>query len=75
VKLSPESQEEFYFRIPYETLDLLLYAWEHKVHVEEVCQTMDLTEEQVKRANRDFDAKYNATKHLRQLPPTLEAMN
>jgi NAD+ synthase len=69
------SDEEFYFRIPYEILDLLLYAWEHNIPIEEVCKTMDLTEEQVKRAKRDFDAKYNATKHLRQLPPALEVMN
>ena len=66
------SDEEFYFRIPYAILDLLLYAWEQKVPVEHVCQTLDLTEEQVDRAMRDFNAKYNATKHLRQLPPTLE---
>ena len=66
------SDEEFYFRIPYAKLDLLLYAWEHDSPVEKVCETMSLTEEQVKRATRDFNAKYNATKHLRQLPPTLE---
>ena len=66
------SDEEFYFRIPYAILDLLLYAWEQKVPVEHVCQTLDLTEEQVDRVMRDFNAKYNATKHLRQLPPTLE---
>ena len=66
------SDEEFYFRIPFITLDLLLYAWEYNVPLARVCDTMNLTEEQVKRANRDFVAKYNATKHLRQLPPTLE---
>jgi NAD+ synthase len=66
------SDEEFYFRIPYATLDLLLYAWEHDIPAERVCEVMDLTEEQVKRATRDFNAKYNATKHLRQLPPTIE---
>jgi len=66
------SDEEFYFRIPYETLDLLLYAWEYDISLERVCETMNLTEEQVKRATRDFKAKYNATKHLRQLPPALE---
>jgi len=66
------SDEEFYFRIPYATLDLLLYAWKYNIPLERVCETMNLTEEQVKRATRDFAAKYNATKHLRQLPPTLE---
>jgi len=66
------SDEEFYFRMPYATLDLLLYAWEYEIPLERVCETMNLTEEQVNRAIRDFNAKYNATKHLRQLPPTLE---
>jgi NAD+ synthase len=66
------SDEEFYFRIPYEILDLLLFAWEYNIPTERVCEVMDLNEEQVKRAMRDFNAKYNATRHLRQLPPTLE---
>ena len=66
------SDEEFYFRIPYDTLDLLLYAWENNVSFSKVCEVMDLKEEQVKRAFRDFISKYNATKHLRQLPPILK---
>jgi NAD+ synthase len=66
------NDEEFYFRIPYAKLDPLLYAWEHDVPVGRVCEVMDLTQEQVERAFRDFTAKYRATKHLRQLPPTLE---
>jgi len=66
------SDEEFYFRIPYDKLDLLLYAWENNIVVSEVCEAMDLKEEQVKRAFRDFTSKYNATKHLRQLPPMLK---
>jgi NAD+ synthase len=65
------SDEEFYFRIPYEKLDLLLYAWENNILISKVCEVMDLKEEQVKRAFRDFKAKYDATKHLRQLPPTV----
>ena len=65
------SDEEFYFRIPYDKLDLLLYAWENDIMSSKVCEVMDLKEEQVKRAFRDFSAKYNATKHLRQLPPTV----
>jgi NAD+ synthase len=66
------SDEEFYFRIPYDKLDLLLYAWQNKIPTEQVCKSMNLSEEQVNRAIRDFNAKYNATRHLRQLPPTLE---
>ncbi len=65
------SDEEFYFRMPYNILDLLLYAWENKVPIAEVSKVMALTEEQVKRAFRDFTAKSNATQHLHILPPTL----
>jgi NAD+ synthase len=65
------SDEEFYFRIPYDKLDYLLYAWENNTAVSEVCTVMNLSEEQVKRAFRDISSKYNATKHLRVLPPAL----
>lgn len=65
------SDEEFFFRIPFDKLDLLLYAWENKVPVEVVCRVMELTEEQVNRAFRDFNAKFSATEHLRILPPSL----
>jgi len=65
------SDEEFYFRIPYDKLDLLLYAWENNIMISEICEVMDLKEEQVKRSFRDFTSKYNSTKHLRQLPPQI----
>jgi NAD+ synthase len=65
------SDEEFYFRMPYDKLDVLLFAWENDVPVSDVCVAMELEEEQVKRAFRDFGAKFNATRHLRELPPML----
>ena len=65
------SDEEFYFRMPYDILDPLLYAWENKVEIPEVCEVLDLERQQVERVFRDFTSKYVATKHLRQLPPTL----
>jgi NAD+ synthase len=65
------SDEEFYFRMPYDKLDLLLYAWENDISGSDVCNVMDLKDDQVKRAFRDFSSKYNATKHLREQPPML----
>lgn len=65
------SDEEFYFRMPYNKLDMLLFAWENQISIEDTCRVMDLEETQAKRAFRDFTAKYNATKHLRELPPSL----
>lgn len=66
------NDEEFYFRMPYDKLDLLLYAWEHNVPIPEVCLAMDLKEEQVKRVFRDLTAKSNATRSLRIMPPSIE---
>ena len=67
------TDEEFFFRMPFETLDLLLYAWENQVPMPEVYQAMSLTEEQVKRAFQDFKAKSNATKHLHTIPSILDS--
>jgi NAD+ synthase len=65
------SDEEFYFRMPYETLDLLLYAWENTVPPEVAAEALRLSPDQVQRAFRDFASKYKATGHLRSLPPSL----
>ncbi len=68
---APVTDEEWYFRMPYAILDILLYAWENKVDISQVCSVMDLTEAQVNRVFRDFTNKHNAARHLNQLPPTL----
>ena len=68
---APTTDEEWYFRMPLETLDLLLYAWENKIEVTEVGRVMGLTGEQVGRAFKDFANKHRSTRHLGQLPPVL----
>lgn len=68
----PVSDQEFFFRISFDKLDYLLYAWEHEVPVEEVAKVLDLSEEAVKRAYKDFASKNRATAHLREMAYTLE---
>jgi NAD+ synthase len=63
------TDEEFYFRVAYKMLDVLLYAWENHVPISEVVETVELSEKQVERVYRDITSKYNATKHLRIQPP------
>jgi len=67
----PVSDQEFFFRIPFERLDHLLYAWEHQVPVETTAQVLGLSEDAVKRAFQDFTTKHRATAHLRELPRDL----
>jgi len=68
---APVSDQEFFFCLPYDLLDLLLYAWEHKIHHSEIEQILDLKKEEIERAFKDFDSKLRATAHAAKLPPTL----
>jgi NAD+ synthase len=65
---APTSQEEFFFRLPFEVMDLLWYALEHDVPVQETAQVMDLAEDQVTRAFADLVGKKRTTEYLRTPP-------
>ena len=67
----PLNDQDFYFRIPFVKLDFLIYAWLHQAPTVQVAQELDLTEDAVQRAIKDFNSKYNATRHLRELPHSL----
>ncbi|OFY50685.1 MAG: NAD(+) synthase, partial [Bacteroidetes bacterium RBG_13_46_8] len=41
----PVTDEEYYFRIPYDKLDLLLYSWENDFDIAGVCNVMNLSKE------------------------------
>lgn len=63
--------EEFYFRMAFGTLDLLLYARENRVPLPEIAEALGLSREQIGRAFRDIASKKRATWHLRAVPPSL----
>jgi len=65
-----QSQEEFFFSVPYDKMDLCLYGKNHSVSAEDVADAAGLTAEQVDRVYRDIDAKRNATGYLH-TPPVL----
>ena len=62
---------EFYFSIPFDILDPLLWADENNVSPEDICSELSLTEEQFKRVKRNIDRKSAATWHYLQTPPTV----
>ena len=68
----PVSDQEFFFRIAFDKLDHLLYAWEHEIPVDEVAEVLDISEDAVNRSFKDFTSKYRATQHLRHMAYTLE---
>jgi NAD+ synthase len=68
----PVSDQEFFFRISFDKLDYLLYAWEHEVPTNKAAKVLVLSEDAVGRAYKDFASKYRATAHLREVPHTLD---
>lgn len=66
----PQSQDEFYFALPYEQMDLALWAYTHAVPVQELAAALALELKQAQLIYRDIEAKRNATRYL-QMPPIL----
>jgi NAD+ synthase len=64
----PQSQEEFYFSLPYQRMDLCLYGKNNGVPVEDIARATDLTVEQVHRVFRDIDQKRKTTRYLHLAP-------
>jgi NAD+ synthase len=69
---APTSQQEFFFRLPFETMDLLWYAQEHGVPQEEVTRATGFSAAQIRRAFEDFTQKARSTAHLRMHPLSIE---
>ena len=68
----PQTQEEFYFALPYDRMDLCLYALNHGIAAEEVAPLVELTPEQVSRVFKDIEAKRRATRYLHSTPLFVE---
>ncbi len=56
-----QGQDEFYFVLPYPEMDLLLWAKNHQVSVDNAAQVMDLEPAQVERVYKDIDRKRATT--------------
>jgi len=64
----PQTQEEFYFALPYDKMDLCLYGRNHDVPPATVAAGAGLTPEQVERVYRDIDQKRRTTRYLHAAP-------
>lgn len=68
----PQTQEEFYFALPYDKMDLCLYAHNHGVPAAELANATGLAPAQVERVFKDIDAKRRATRYLHAAPVLVE---
>ena len=67
-----QTQEEFYFSLPYDRMDLCLYGLNNGVPATEVAAAAKLDEEQVQRVWADIAAKRKATRYLHSAPLLVE---
>ena len=63
-----QTQEEFFYQMPFESMDLLWYGWENKYSTNEVASEMDLDIEDVDRIFKNFERKQKTTEYLRNPP-------
>jgi len=70
-----QSQEEFFFAVPLQTLDLCLYGKNHGLPAADVAGATGLTPEQVERVYADIQAKRRATQYLHRAPMLVEPVS
>jgi NAD+ synthase len=63
-----QTQEEFYFALPYDRMDLCLYGLNNGIDAASVGTAAGLTSDQVERVWRDIKAKRKATRPLHMAP-------
>ncbi|MER8528744.1 NAD(+) synthase [Mesorhizobium sp. M0598] len=67
-----QTQEEFYFSLPYDRMDICLYGLNNGMAAEVVGQAAGLAASQVERVWADIIAKRKATRYLHQRPQLVE---
>lgn len=66
------TQEEFYFRVPFELLDRIWLGTERGIAPNEIARDLGLTVEQVDRVSADLAQKKRTTEYLRTIPLSLK---
>jgi NAD+ synthase len=63
-----QTQEEFFYQMPFSEMDLLWYGYENQYDPAEIAPVIGLTADQVKGVFVNFERKYNTTEYLRMSP-------
>ena len=70
----PQGQDEFYFALPYQQMDLCLYALNHKLPAETAASAANLTPEVVRQVWSDIERKRSTTRYLHLRPLLVESV-
>jgi len=63
-----QTQEEFFFQLPFKQMDLLWYAYENKCDLKEVTDVVGKSVEEVEKIFSNFKRKQRTTEYLRMAP-------
>lgn len=63
-----QTQEDFFYQMPFEQMDLIWYGWEHGYPPEEVGKVMDRSTQEIENIYRNFERKRKTTEYLRMRP-------
>lgn len=63
-----QTQEEFFYQLPFEVMDIMWYGFENGYDIKEVADVMGKTEEEVKIIFNNFARKIKTTDYLRHHP-------
>lgn len=64
----PQTQEEFYFSLPYDKMDVCLYGVDHGMAAADIAPEVGLTTEQAERVYADIEGKRKAARYLHLAP-------
>lgn len=67
-----QGQDEFYFSLPYDKMDMCLYGKNNGYALEEIAESVGLTPEQTQRVFDDIDTKRTTTRYLHLQPQLIE---
>lgn len=70
-----QTQEEFYFSLPYDRMDLCLYGLNNNLPADHVAAAAGLTADQMSRVWADIAAKRKATRYLHLAPQLVEPVS
>jgi NAD+ synthase len=67
-----QGQDEFYFALPYDGMDLALWAVEHGVPIDELARALDVSQERARHVCEDIRSKRRTTRHLHASPALID---
>ena len=63
-----QTQEEFFYQLPYKVMDLIWYGWENNYQPDEVALSLGKSDDEINNTYKNFERKRKTTEYLRRSP-------